>query len=130
MSSNDLGEEPKVDIVLGEAAGLAGLARGVKAGRDGAAKSSTLPPSSALAMVLLAETSFLPELMLRGSLNETRGLRLSGAGVSALDLDVGAGRMDAWALFVFELALRCRSLLLFSEPSSAVTERQFSSLSL
>lgn len=82
MSSNDLGDEPKVGIALGEAAGLTGLARGVKAGRDGAARSSTLPPSLGLTMALLVETSFLPVLMLRGSEKETRGLRLSGAGGS------------------------------------------------
>lgn len=130
MSSDSLGEELKVGIALGEAAGRACLARGVKAGRDGAARSSTLPPSSALALTLLVETSFLPVLMLRGSEKETRGFRLSGAGGSALDLVAGGGRMDAWALPVLELAFRCFSLLLFSDPSSTVAKRPSSSLPL
>lgn len=123
MSSDGLGEELNVGIALGEAAGLAGLARGVKAGRDGAAKSSTLPRSSALAITLLVGTSFLPVLMSRGSLKETRGLRLSGAGGSALDLVAGGGRIVALALFVLELAWHFPFMFLFVKLSSAVTKR-------
>lgn len=121
ISSVDMGEGCSGGNALERVVDLAVFVRGIKVGRDGAARSSTLLLLSALALMLFMALSF-DKVIERGCEKDALGLRLSGSGKLAFCFGFG-GRPEDWALSIFGLDLRCSLLLFCEKPPAVVLKR-------